>query len=111
MSEQAAELQQLNDLASAIGAVSDHVSAASATLSQWMAQVQAQPAAAALDFSGAQTALASLQAADATLGGVAGQVPSQPLAAPVADPGPAPAAPVDTTGAAPVDTSGSTPSG
>lgn len=109
MSDQAAEQAELNDMGTAMQAVADHVSSASANLGAWIAQQQAQPAAAALDFTGANTALASLQAADATLGGIVPQAPAVALDPAVPDPGPAPDAPVDPS--APVDPGAPSPSG
>jgi len=105
MTDSAAEQQQLNDLGAAISAVGDHVSSAAQTLSAWITQAQAAQAAnQPLDFTGANTALAGLQAADATLGGVVNQVQPQPLPQPVPDPGPAPDPTTQPDAGTPVDT-------
>lgn len=87
MTNQANEQQMLNDLGTAVQASADHVSAASGLLQTWIENNQATEG--PLDFTGAQTALASLQAADSTLQGIVPQTPAQPIT-PVPDPGPAP---------------------
>lgn len=86
---------QINDLGAAMQAVADHVSSASTTLGQWIADHQDAP----LDFTPALNALSSLQAADGTLQSTVPQVPAQPLPDPIPDPGPPPdpGTPIDTT--------------
>lgn len=98
MTDMAAEQQQLNDLATGMAAVGDHVTQASQTLAQWIANAQAAPPEQPLDFTGAQNALAGLNAADTTLQGIIPQAPDAPLPTPVPDPGPPPA-PSDPAGA------------
>jgi hypothetical protein len=86
MSTGAAEQAQIGQLADAITAVAAHVSSASSTLAQWIADHQDAP----LDFTPALNALSSLQAADATLSATVPQGPQvdTPLPEPVPDPGP-----------------------
>lgn len=122
MTQGSAEQAQLDNLATAMSAVGDHVSAASAHISSaagdlqsWMAANQHQP----LDFTGVQAAMdkiqtadSSLSAADATMSAVVPQAPDQPLDTPVPDPGPAPEAPAPPPDATAADPSlgGSDPS-
>lgn len=95
---QGAEQAQLDTITAGITAVSAHVTQASQTLAQWIANAQAAPPEQPLDFTGAQNALAGLQSADSTLQGIVPQAPDAPLDTPVPDPGPPPAA-GDPTGA------------
>ena len=79
----AAEQQQINDLATALNSVSDHVTTASTTLAQWIADHQGE-----IDMTPALNALSGLQAADQTLQATVPQAPAAPLPDPVPDPGP-----------------------
>ena len=99
MTDMAAEQQQLQTLADGMTAVSAHVTAASQTLAQWIANAQSAPPEQPLDFTAPLNALAGLQAADTTLQGIVPQAPPDaPLDTPVPDPGPPPA-PSDPAGA------------
>jgi hypothetical protein len=104
----ASEQATIDNMAAGIQAVADHVSAATATLGQWIADHPDVPPA---DLAHLQTAFDSLTAADGGLQGIVPQVPPDaPLDTPVADPGPAPDVPPDTTvpppDVAPPDASG-----
>ena len=102
MMNQAAGQAQINDLAAAISTVADHVSSATAGLAQWIAEHQGT-----IDLTGAQAALASLQAADGGLSAIVPQAPvATPLPEPIPDPGPpSPDLPPPTADPVPVDPS------
>lgn len=112
MAGMAAEQAQINDLATAISAVADHVSSATAGLAQWIADHQGT-----VDLGGAMAALGSLQAADSGLSAIVPQAPAAPLPDPIPDPGPpSPELPAPQPDPVPVDPaltippdSGSTP--
>ena len=111
MAGMAAEQAQINDLATAVSAVADHVSSATAGLAAWIADHQGT-----VDLGGAMAALGSLQAADAGLSAIVPQAPAAtPLPDPIDDPGPpSPDLPPPTPDPVPVDPaltgdSGSTP--
>jgi len=99
MTSMADEQGQLDNMATAMQAVADHVSSATATLAQWITDHSGTP-----DLTHLTTALASLQTADSGLTSIVPQAPATPIT-PIPDPGPAPTPPVDTTTpAVPVDT-------
>jgi uncharacterized protein YoxC len=94
MTDMASEQATINDVATAVSAVADHVTAASSSLQAWITAHEGT-----IDTSGLSASLTSLQAADSTLQAVVPQAPAAPLADPVPDPGPAPA-PADAAAAA-----------
>lgn len=102
MAGMAAEQGQINDLATAISTVADHVSSATAGLATWIADHQGTA-----DLTGAMAALGSLQAADAGLSAIVPQAPvATPLPEPIPDPGPpSPDLPAPTPDPVPVDPS------
>jgi len=113
MTDAAAEQAQLDTLSAGMTAVAAHVTSAAGAMQQFIADAQAAQAAnQPLDFSGANAALASLQAADTTMQGILPQAPEAPLPTPVPDPGPPPTPdqmPADPT--IPVDVGASPDSG
>lgn len=88
-----AQQGQIQNLADGMTAVSTQLGSASASLAQWIADNQQ----AALDFTPALNALASVQAAAGVVDGLQPQAPSdpiQPVPAPP-DPAPDPTTPID----------------
>jgi hypothetical protein len=86
MSMAEAQQGQIQNLADGMNAVAAHVNAAQTMLSGWIAQHQD----AALDFTPAMNALASIQTAAGTLDGLVPQAPSDPIQPVPAPPDPAP---------------------
>jgi ABC-type transporter Mla subunit MlaD len=93
MSSMADEQATINNVADAVNAVAAHVTAASASLQDWITAHEGT-----IDTSGLAASLSSLQAADSTLQAVVPQAPAAPLDTPVPDPGP----PADSTPASDV---------
>ena len=88
MTDQAAEQAEVQSLADSISAVNDHVTAATATLQQFISDAQAaaaQPVPPPLDLTPVVAAVATLQNADAGLQAIVPATPSAPPA-PVAAP-------------------------